>query len=40
LLKTTVEDGDVEVKQPWWHFLARDDVKMYKDELQEQLDFL
>lgn len=40
LLKTTVEDGDVQVKQPWWHFLARDDVKTYKEELQQQLDLL
>jgi hypothetical protein len=40
LLKTTVEDGEVSVKQPWWHFLARDDVKTYKGELQEQLDLL
>jgi len=40
LLKTTVKDGEVEVKQPWWHFLARDDVKSYKTTLQEQLDLL
>lgn len=40
LLKTTVEDGEVAVKQPWWHFLARDDVKTYKEELQNQLDLL
>ena len=40
LLKTTVKDGEVEVKQPWWHFLARDDVQSYKTTLQEQLDLL
>ncbi len=40
LLKTTVEDSEVSVDQPWWHFLARDDVKEYKKQLQEQLDSL